>query len=219
MNKTIFKRLLAYIIDTIIVSMFVLILSFIPLIGKSASKYTDISTEIAEVEGSYSNNEISLEEYNAKMIDLTYKLNKEGIIYIFVNFISLCIYFIVFQYFNKGQTIGKKILNIKVVSNSNEKLTIFSCVVRSLIINNLFSISICFLCTLFLNKNIYYTVSNGITNIGAILLYASIIYAFFNKEGRTLHDILSKSKVIDLKEKEIEKESNDKIIEAVYEEN
>lgn len=218
MNKIIIKRLLAYIIDIIIVTTIILFLSFVPFIGQSFKNYSDISLEIEEVQKDYTDEKISSEEYNLKIIDLTYKLNKKGVIYSLTNLTVIISYFVIFQYINNGQTIGKKILNIKVIPEGTNKLTIVSYFIRSLIINNIFSISICLICIAFLNKNIYYTINNGITSIGSILLYSSIIYAFFNKERRTLHDLLTKSKVVEYN-KETSETKDNKVIDAIYEEN
>lgn len=226
MNKTIFKRLLAYIIDIVIVTIIVSAISLIPKVGSSTKSYQEYTDKINNIYEKYQNKEITDEEYNKSLIDLTYKMDKESITYTITSFACLTLYFVVFQYLNKGQTIGKKILKIKVEPNDNNKLTIFSYFIRSLIINNLFATFINIICVFLLSKNIYYTVSNGISNIGSIMLYASVMCAILRPDGRTLHDVLSKSKVIDInaKETEIEEENpkeekNNKIIEATYEEN
>lgn len=220
MNKTIFKRLLAYIIDIVIVTIIVSAISLIPKVGSSTKSYQEYTDKINNIYEKYQNKEITDEEYNKSLIDLTYKMDKESITYTITSFACLTLYFVVFQYLNKGQTIGKKILKIIVEPNDNNKLTIFSYLIRSLIINNLFATFINIICVFLLSKNIYYTVSNGILNIGSIMLYASVMCAILRPDGRTLHDVLSKSKVIDINAKEtIEEEKNNKIIEATYEEN
>lgn len=226
MNKTIFKRLLAYIIDIVIVTIIVSVISLIPKVGSSTKSYQEYTDKINNIYENYQNKEITDEEYNNSLIDLTYKMDKESITYTITSFTCLTLYFVVFQYLNKGQTIGKKLLKIKIEPNDNNKLTIFSYLIRSLIINNLFATFINIICVFLLSKNIYYTVSNGISNIGSIMLYASIMCAILRPDGRTLHDVLSKSKVIDINAKEKEQEEkkqkeekNNKIIEATYEEN
>lgn len=226
MNKTIFKRLLAYIIDIVIVTIIVSVISLIPKVGSSTKSYQEYTDKINNIYENYQNKEITEEEYNNSLIDLTYKMDKESIAYTITSFACLTLYFVVFQYLNKGQTIGKKLLKIKIEPNDNNKLTIFSYLIRSLIINNLFATFINIICVFLLSKNIYYTVSNGISNIGSIMLYASVMCAILRPDGRTLHDVLSKSKVIDINAKEKEQEENkqkeeknNKIIEATYEEN
>ena len=226
MQKKIFKRGIAYIIDIVIVIIIVGMLSFIPSINKASKSLTEYNNEISKMEQDLKIGTITKEEYNNKIIDIKYSLDKESINYSIICIVVIILYFDVFQYFNKGQTLGKKLMKIKVVGKE-KKLTIFNYFLRSLIVNNLFSMIICIICLLITNKNIYYTLSSGVSNIGSFLLYATFVFVLWRSDERGLHDIIGGTIVIcedevEESKKESTKKKNyveNKIVEAVYEEN
>ena len=93
----------------------------------SEEKYQEIITS------KYKDNKITKGEYNKIKEEINteyssiaknyiYKLNKQGIFNSIITLSTTLIYFGIIQYFLKGQTIGKKILKLKVVSASNRKL-------------------------------------------------------------------------------------------------
>ena len=108
------------------------------------SKYKD--NKITKGEYNKIKEEINT-EYSSIAKNYIYKLNKQGIFNSIITLSTTLIYFGIIQYFLKGQTIGKKILKLKVVSASNRKLNILNYILRTLIVNNVLlnSISIIFL--------------------------------------------------------------------------
>lgn len=160
-----------------------------------------------------------------------YLLNKKGISNSIIVLICTFLYFGIFQYLLKGQTIGKKLLKLKVVSASNKNITIINFILRSLIVNEVIfnTISIMFLITT--KKNIY-THANNIVGILISISEFLIIYLVLTREDeRGIHDLLFNTKVINIEEPlenikdnniEYIKDNNNskdkKIIEAEYKE-
>lgn len=140
--------------------------------------------------------------------DYAYLLNKKGAFNSIITLVITLLYFGVLQYFLKGQTIGKKIVKLKVVPASDKKINILNYLLRSLLVNDIFlnTISIFFL--LLSPKNIYLSATNVIEVLVSISEAIIVFLVLTREDQRGLHDLLFNTKVIDLKES---KESNDEL--------
>lgn len=186
------QRLGAYIIDIVIV-VFIASLIAVPFTDSDAVlKLTDGLYEVME---KYSTAEISQAAYMAESIPLTYQLaRKNGVITLITLFLEV-LYFIVFQYKNNGQTLGKKLLKIKVVSTNGE-MTMNQMLIRALIINSILLDMIVFAFVIFASPNIYYYGSLVFEEIQNFVLCTSVVMIIFSKRGRGLHDLISRCEVI-----------------------
>ena len=122
--------------------------------------YNDILTE------NYEDNKISKGEYkeitnkiNESLTNLTkdynYILGKIAISDSIITIVTTLLYFGVIQYILKGQTVGKKLLNLQVVSASKKELNILNYILRSLIINNVLLNAIGLIFLAYSSKKIY----------------------------------------------------------------
>lgn len=148
-------------------------------------------------------------EYNAlkKEIDTTYKslindysynLQKKGIYNSIITLTTTLIYFGVIQYLLKGQTIGKKLLHLKVVSANDKKITILNYLLRSLIVNNVFLNGINLIFLNYFSKEVF-TKCDSIISFLVSFVEALIIYlVLIRKDNRGLHDLACNTKVIEL---------------------
>ena len=188
------KRLGAYIIDYILV---VILISLISIPFTDSKKTDKIERETLEIIEKYNANEITTDEYVAKYNDVYYRLSRSTGVVTFVTIIVYILYFVVFQLFNKGQTIGKKLLKIKVVSEVDD-LTMNQMIFRSLISNMILLNIINFGLITFGSKNTYTSVSAVLTVIQYIIVLISIILATA-KEGKTVHDRIAHTRVVNAK--------------------
>lgn len=102
MKAPFFKRLLAYIIDILIISILTTIIcSAIP------SKNEKIEKELNELSVELMEKKITTNEYIDKYKDLMYENNKNEKVSTGVAVVLTLAYFVIFQYMNKGQTLGK----------------------------------------------------------------------------------------------------------------
>lgn len=186
------KRFGAFIIDTMLLS---IIFSFITIGFVSDS--SDISKELNDVLEQYENNEITIEEYTDKVVDLNYQLQRTNFMSNVVNVVLYIGYFIIFGYLNKGQTIGKKLCKIKVVKEDNDIPSVWNMIVRSLFIYGITTLlfSVLFVCIL---DAMIFTIGYLIvTYVEAILMIISFFMVLYKKDGRGLHDIIARTKVIE----------------------
>lgn len=188
------KRVSAYIIDYLII-FFVVSLVTTPFVD--SKKVEKISNDTIELQTKYQNNEISSTELLQDYNDLYYKLATNTGIVTFVTIILNILYFVVFQLYNKGQTIGKKLMNIKVISIDGE-LNMNQMIFRTLISTALLCDIINFALLIFSSKNIYSPTAIILSTIQYIVTFISIIM-LTSKEGRTIHDMVAHTRVVSIK--------------------
>lgn len=199
-----YKRVLAYLIDILIVTIIGSLLTmFIPV----SSEYKDASNELTIIMESYQDNKISKEEYLEKVNDISYVVSKEGVETLIITVALTTIYFVVFAYYMNGQTVGKKIMKIQIVSSENKKLKMNNYLIRSLFIDSILMNIISIITILLMNKTLYLKTYDILTTIFASLEIVIFAMILFREDGRGLHDIIAKTKVVSIENtKNISKE-------------
>lgn len=188
-----FPRLVAYIIDVTLVS---IVCSGILFLFPKNENYSKYLKEYQEVQTNFIDNKIEADEYIHKVADITYDIDYSNVLSMIVEVVLLILYFIVFQFYNKGQTFGKKLMKLRVVNNNGNELTLNQVTCRALIIDsiliNLFMIA----ALLFSGRNYYYYASLSLQILSGIIIFVTLMMIFFRKDGRGLHDIVTGTKVI-----------------------
>lgn len=188
-----FPRLVAYIIDVTLVS---IVCSGILFLFPKNENYSKYLKEYQEVQTNFIDNKIEVDEYIHKVADITYDIDYSNVLSMIVEVVLLILYFIVFQFYNKGQTFGKKLMKLRVVNNNGNELTLNQVTCRALIIDsiliNLFMIA----ALLFSGRNYYYYASLSLQILSGIIIFVTLMMIFFRKDGRGLHDVVTGTKVI-----------------------
>lgn len=192
MKAKFFDRLTAYIIDVIIISLITsIIFTSIPTNNKELEK------QLSSLQDEVLSNNITYEEFVDEYQDLYYKNKKDTMTQSAITLTITIAYFVIFQYMNKGQTIGKKILHLRVVDNNTEKpLSIFKGLIRSLLIWNILSGTLGIVLIYILNKESYITSYLIISSLESIFIFITAMFTLYRKDNRGLHDIIINSKVI-----------------------
>ena len=212
--KLVFKRLGAYIIDILIVSIITAILSNIGTINYQMDKYMDSYNKAIKVTEKYQKEEIKKSEYTKEIKKLSYKLEKNSTISTIISIAILLGYFGIFQYSCNGKTLGKRIFKLQVIKSREGNLNLINYLLRSLILNNIiFNITKLILLYI-LKENTYMNVSNYVTNTQMIFQLLIIVSILMSKEGRGIHDYIAGTKVIDLKEVDEFSKGSKKVIEG-----
>ena len=214
MNHTFFKRIGAYVLDVLIVSLLVSLLSYVPFLNPSRDAYSEKYNELVNLQEQYTSNEISLDEYNQAFVPIAYEIYRYNTYYVIIDLVCTLLYFGVLQFFCKGQTIGKKLFQIRVVSNDERPLTIVNFILRTVVLSNMI-ISIALQCIVhFMDVDHYYMVYENVNLVGSIILYIMLFMIVVRADGRGLHDFVANTKVIldDPQVKEDKVEAEQKII-------
>jgi len=186
------KRFSAFILDTMILSV---IFSLITV--NFVSSTSNIYDELDIVLEQYENSEINSYEYLDKVIDLNYRLQKSSFMSNVLNVVLYIGYFIVFGYLNKGQTIGKMLLKIKVVNKEDENPSIGNMIVRSLFIYGIATLLYSVLFVYILSSTVFTYSYMVVTYVEVVLMILSLFMVLYKKDGRGLHDIIGRTKVIE----------------------
>ncbi|MBE6153225.1 MAG: RDD family protein [Firmicutes bacterium] len=192
------KRFASYVIDFIIITVILNLVSFVIPENKNL---TNLNNELTELTNEYAEKDIHTEEeienYMEASAPLTYRIDKENFLFSVVGIIIYILYYVVFQYKNNGQTLGKKIMGIKVVKEDSE-ISINDFIYRSFIINSiLFNMIILIL--LFITKDVTYITLVGVLGIIQFIIIAvSVCMILFRKDKKSLHDIITNTKVVEV---------------------
>lgn len=193
MKANSYKRVLAYLVDVMIISFVsVLLTYFVP----TSENYNKLNKEFETLTIDYRNQEVTMEEYLEKGTDINYQLNKEGVPQTIVSTVLSIIYFVVLAYFMNGETLGKKLMKIKITSNNDKKLTMNNYLIRALVIDSVLMNIITIITILLFSKDIYLTSYNIISYVFSFVYIVSLAMILFSKNGRGLQDILANTKVI-----------------------
>ncbi len=140
------------------------------------------------------------EEELSQEVDYYFPKIKFNSIMTNVIYIVICLlYFVLFQGFTGGQTLGKKITHLRVVSTNGQDLSY-----QQLFIRTLFLYDIVFLLTMTFTWVIipvkYYSIVIQLLSIGSTALMF-IIYCMIclRKDKKGLHDLVSHTQVIEVK--------------------
>jgi len=187
-----FKRLGAYILDTIIISLIVSIISA----GFSSKKYEESSEKYNNLTMQYVQQEITDKEYKDQIGPIFYEVQKSGVAVSAIMVISSIAYFIVFQYLNKGQTIGKKLLGIR-VQEKGKNPSLKSIIIRTILVDSILSLTLGIILLYILNKNKYYITYNIISTVELIFIFITALFILYRKDKKGVHDFVANTEVID----------------------
>ena len=196
------KRIIAFVIDIVIVSLVVSLINLLPL-DPYKDKYKDAYEKYNEVVQKSTEDEKN--DYKDEIIELNYEVYKYRTYSSMFSATALILYFGVLPLVMNGQTLGKKIMKLRVVSNNEKKLNFWKYLIRIVILNNIWLSLI--------NVGAVYVVSGVkfyyVTYVISLIYMLNLIMVMFRKDNRGLHDMVAGTKVILV--------SNDAVVESVEE--
>ena len=184
------SRLVAYIIDVIIIA---LVLNIIGVFFTRTDNYKKLNDELQTLNEKYVNNEIDTLTFINNQADIAQDLDKEQFLPNILQAFLIIGYFIILPYCNNGKTLGKRLFKIKIVSDG--ELDYNKLIVRALLINGLGYLLIILGTVYILPSLAYYILTTILGIIEFVIFIVSAVMIIKNKE-QGLHDKLSKTKVI-----------------------
>lgn len=192
-SATFVQRLCAYIIDLLLIG---ILGSFIAYPFTNYDKIDSLKEKQNVLAEKFVNNDVALEEYAVESANIVYSQAKYSGPITIVNIAMYILYYVVFQIYCSGQTIGKKLLGIRVISTTDEDLTMNQMIFRTLIANSVLLDFLSIIFIIFLSKDIYISCFALFSLIQNIIIIISIFTVMFGKEGLAVHDRLCHTKVI-----------------------
>lgn len=185
------QRATSFLIDYFIVA---LIVSLFTIFIPTSKEYDNAVAELPNLITEYSKmQDIDglLDEFNTD----SYIISKDGMIFTVVNVLVSLAYYGTFVFYNNGQTIGKKVMKIKIES-LNGTLSHAKCLLRCSIINGCFSSVASMIVLFFISPNQYIYTAGLVSEIQSLLFIISSLMVLFRKDGRGLHDLLLNTRVV-----------------------
>lgn len=194
-NAVFLQRLAAYLIDVILIGLCVSLISS-PFINTTAVE--KINSQLQDVAVKLQNSDISYMSYIREVAVLGLESGKLNGVSTIITIVLEILYFVVFQIYNSGQTIGKKILKIKVVSKDGE-LTMNQMIGRSLLVNSILLSMISIVVISFVSNPMQYLYINGsFESIQYIFYLVTVLMVMFRKDHVSLHDFITNTRVVKL---------------------
>lgn len=208
MNKYVYRRISAFLIDVFLVTFVSTIFSSISYVNPFMENYKVAYDEYREIYKSESESVLTnptiknVVDYSNKMSKQIYKIDYSMLFNNIYYLVFSFLYFALFAYFTNGQTLGKKLFKLKVVRQDGEKVKLSNLMLRTLLSGS----------SIFMGVNIIVVIQLLLLMIPqnqvyfyAILLSSMISYVIeiiglvllFSKEHRSLDDIIGSTKVID----------------------
>lgn len=191
------KRAIAYIIDLLLITSILMILFYILPSDLKAQK---IQTKIDQIGEEYASGEMDKMTYFMTLSSLEKDLDQKQAFEIVIDSVLIVIYFIIVPYIWNGFTVGKRIMNLKIVSNENKKVRLMSLFIRAFIMDGLLASLFIIFCIYVIDESFYLS----FVSILAILQLLSLIVSYFmikyRRDLKGLDDILSHSKVVKINE-------------------
>lgn len=187
-----FQRLMAFLIDSLIV---ILLTSFISGFFVNSKKVDKLSNDVIDLVEKYSKNQINTNKYIAEYVNLTYDLAQENGPIVIVEVLLGIVFYIIVPLYSSGQSIGKKLLKIKIISDNGE-LSSNQLVFRSFIANSLLVDILSLIFLLFVSKTMYFYLLGLFKMIQYIITVISILFVIYSKKGLAIHDKLVHTRVV-----------------------
>ncbi len=194
-NKAYFvQRLAAYIVDIMLISVISSLLTYPFTTNDTVKKLNEQSVEVVQ---SYIDQKIDITKYLSQSLDLSYEQAKATGFANIIAIVILVLYFIVFQIYQDGQTLGKRLMKIRIVKNDGSSLTMNNMIIRQLINHFILADILVAIITLF-GRDFYVYGSIVVEVVQYIIIIATLFMIIIRKDGRGIADCIAGTKVINI---------------------
>lgn len=192
------KRIIAYIIDYFIVNMIALLLfTNLPMFKENYNNFMKVSEEYMETVSTIGSGEID-EDY---ILQYSYETTRETIPLTIITCGLMITYLGIIAYLCNGQTLGKKIMKIKIVPTTGNKLNPNLFMIRAIIITNIIPTLTEVICTMYLSQSNWLIAYNVTSYISELVIFLILGFMIFREDEKGLHDLLCKTNVIEVQKK------------------
>lgn len=208
MNKYVYRRISAFLIDIFLVTFVSTIFSSISYVNPFIENYKVAYDEYREIYKSESESVLTnptiknVVDYSNKMSKQIYKIDYSMLFNNIYYLVFSFLYFVLFAYFTNGQTLGKKLFKLRVVRQDGEKVKLSNLMLRtflsgSSIFMGVNIIVVIQLLLLMISQNQVYFYAILFSSMISYIIEIIGLVLLFSKEHRSLDDIIGSTKVID----------------------
>ena len=173
------KRLLAYIIDVIILF---IIMFFIDFIIPNNSNVVNLNNQIISINDNFINGEIDLNTFINQYSSVSYSIDREMFLYSLVSIFISIGYFVIYP-----------------LSNDDNDVSTNSLTLRYLLMHGI-GVSIISMCLIFILNDLSYMYAVSILSILQFLVaISSVFMVLYRNDKRSLPDLIAGTKVIEVK--------------------
>ena len=188
------KRLFAYFIDILILNV---ILSLVSMFIPTSENIINLNNEFNNINNSYIDGTLDIITYVNRYANISYNMDKELFLANLLGVVISICYFVVYPLYNKGQSIGKKILGLRIVSEEN-KITANGLIFRYLLMDGI-GTSIISMCLIFILKDLSYVISVSVLSfLQFVVVISSIFMVLYRRDKKSLPDLIAGTKVIEV---------------------
>ena len=188
------KRLFAYLIDFVLLTTIVTIIN---CVLPTTTKQVEINKELDSLQQDLLDGEINNKQYFDGYKKLLPELDKSNMAINVCNLVFILGYFIIIPVVNNGQTLGKKILKIK-IEKIDGNLTIRDMVIRNFITTSLLQLMISSTLVYIVNNDIYYNLSIFVSLLQILLVIITSFMIIYRKDEKGVQDLITGTQVIEV---------------------
>ena len=186
------RRLLAYLIDILIVS--IIFVGIILILPKN-NNINVLESELTVLNEQFLKEDLETSVYINRYANITHAMDKENVLQVILNTLCILIYFVLLPYYWDGRTIGMKLCKIRIVKEK-EKLSIGDLTTRALIINGI-ACTLLSLCFIYLVGDIpYFVLSTILGFVQFLLVIFSGFMVIYRHDKKGVHDLISHTQVV-----------------------
>ena len=169
----------------------------LPMFKEDYNEYTKVYEEYT-TEMTNELNSGSAEVNDEKLLSLNYKVLKSTTKLSIITLTVTIIYFGIIAYLLKGQTLGKKLFKIKVTDLEGNLPNPGLFMLRSIILTNFIPQVVSLFILILASEKTYIDTNVYISYITMLLYFLIVGFIIFRTDERGLHDIICKTKVIEI---------------------
>ena len=173
------KRFLAYILDMFMIFIILFLL-------KSLMPVNKYEIELSNLNESYLEQKIDVNEYINNLKIITHNIDKENIEINIAGTLLIIVSFVIVPIINNNQTLGQKLLKIKI--SKNKPLRIDDLVGRAVIVNGLGYMIFMFIILYLTSDNIYFILINILGFFQILMIIINSFMVIYSKEKRGIAD-------------------------------
>lgn len=184
------KRLIAYIIDMIVLFGLGFLLTFILPSNPSDVKLANLNEQFLE-------GKINKDEYYREYMPTVHQIDKDNVVFNALTTSFIVGLFVIIPYVTNGQTIGLKVMKLKITSNKDNGLEQY--IGRSVFVNGL-GYSLLMLILLYIaSDNVYFYLATFLAFFQIIVVIMNGFMILYKKDGVGIADKITNTRIEEIK--------------------